>query len=852
MKKVCTLIVLLTVVSLASAQVKLSYYLPKDVSYDPEITKPKDFNGYEVGEMHITHDKLYYYMQELARISDRAVWEEYGRSYEHRPLGHLIISSPENILRLEEIREQHLKLSEPGVSAGIDVSDMPVIVRLGYGVHGNESSAHNAAQLVAYHLVAGNSNWIRDLLEHSVILIDPSLNPDGQTRHSGWVNINRSKNPVSDPSARGFSEWWPGGRTNHYWFDLNRDWLMVQHPESQGRVAAFHAWKPNINTDHHEMGASSTFFFQPGVPERNNPNVPNANYELTKEVATYHAKYLDNIGSYYYSEEGFDDFYFGKGSSYPDVHASVGILFEQAGYRGFERETSRGLKTFPFAIKNQFMVSLSSLDAGLHMRKKLLEHQKNFYLEAMNQAMSDPVKAWIFGDDKDLQRNARMVEMLQRHQIEVYGLKKQVEIDGISYYPGKAFIVPGRQKEYRFVKSLFETVTRFNDHVFYDISTWTMPLAFNLPYKDIRSVKELESLKGEKLNDIPWPEGKLLAERDAYAYLMSWENYYSPAVLYNLQKQGIRTLVATAPFTAVVDGKEKEFTYGTIMIPAYGQDQTNRDELYGTLDYLTKNTGITIEGVQTGLTEKGIDMGSNSFVPLDKPNVLILTDDGTSSSDAGENWHLLDQHFGMDVTLGNTNRFSRFDLDRYNVILASGSPSIGENGITALREWVRNGGTLIALKSANSWLSRNTFLNLEYKEPPESEEKLDYAWANQRSNRSIHSIPGSIFKAEIDITHPLCYGYYRKELPVFIRGGMGVLPGNDPYNNPVVLSKNPLISGYCSDRNKERLAETAFATVHGYGSGSIVSFYGESNFRAIWYGTARMMTNAVFFGPNLF
>ena len=296
----------------------LTYFL-EDIPYDDNVPSPEEFLGYQVGEWHIQHALMVQYLERLAETSDRAMIYEYGRSHEFRPLVHLVITSEENQRNLDEIQANHLALTDPEQSADLDVSNMPAVVRLGYGVHGNEQSAHNAAPLVAYYLAAGQSAKVQELLDNMVIVIDPSLNPDGQDRFASWVNRHKSNTLNPDPNSREFRDVWPGSRTNHYWFDLNRDWLPVQHPESHGRVKAYHQWMPNINTDHHEFGSSSTFFFQPGEPLRVNPRTPQVTDELTMEVAKYHAEFFDEIGQTYYTQQGFDDFYYGKGSTYPDV-----------------------------------------------------------------------------------------------------------------------------------------------------------------------------------------------------------------------------------------------------------------------------------------------------------------------------------------------------------------------------------------------------------------------------------------------------------------------------------------------------------------------------------------------------
>ena len=256
------------------AQTSLDYYLPDDTRYDPSIPKPGQVIGHEVGEWHITHDKLINYMKALAMASNRMIWQEYGRTYEYRELGTLIITSSGNLEQLDRIKAEHKKLTDPERSAEVDITTTPIVIYMGYSVHGNEASGSNAAMLAAYYLAAGQGNKIDNLLTNAVIILDPSLNPDGLTRFATWVNSRKSYHVSTDPFNVEQNEFWPRGRTNHYWFDLNRDWLPSQLPESQGRLKVFHDWKPNLLTDHHEMGTNATFFFQPGIPSRNNPLTP--------------------------------------------------------------------------------------------------------------------------------------------------------------------------------------------------------------------------------------------------------------------------------------------------------------------------------------------------------------------------------------------------------------------------------------------------------------------------------------------------------------------------------------------------------------------------------------------------
>jgi hypothetical protein len=846
MKRIYLLVISLLLSFSATSQEGIEYFLPKDISYNREIPTPKQFTGHEIGEWHLSHDKLYYYLLKLADISGRAVWEEYGRSYENRPLGKLIISSPENIRSLEQLRVQHVKLCDPAVSDDLDLTNMPLFINLGYGIHGNESSAQNASAVVAYYLTAGEGKEIDELLRNAIILIDPALNPDGMQRHSSWVNMTRSLNNNPDINSWEFSEPWPGGRTNHYWFDLNRDYIMLQHPETRGRVASFFKWRPNINTDHHEMEASSTFFFQPGIQSRNNPLVPVENQQLTAEIGKFHEKYLNNIGSLYYTEESFDDFYVGKGSAYPDIHGSVGILFEQAGTKGHLRETPAGLLTFPFAIRNQFTVSLSSMEAGLRMKDKLLESLRKFYKDALKEADNHNVKAYIFSEPDDNGRISSFINNLLQHQIKVYSLTKDISKNGITYKVANSYIVPLKQNEFRFIRSLFEPVKDFKDSTFYDISTWILPMSFNIPYAAITTLKELDGLTGAEIKNTPVTAGKVISSGQPYAYLFEWNEYYTPKALYKIQNAGVTAKVSTKEFVYVDGSLRKKFGYGTILVPVNGQKLT-ADEIKALVERMAEDCGITIYGVSTGLTAEGIDLGSNSFTILEKPSVLMLTGDGISSGETGEIWHMFDTRFGIPVTLTRGERIGSVDLSRYNVMIIAGSPDVTATVITRIREWNRTGGTIIAYKGGNNWLVRNKLAAIEYK-PAVKEKKKEGRFIDRAVDSQVQLIAGSIFETKLDLTHPLCYGYTRPVMPVMKSGASAVLKNENIYNNPVVYTGSPLLSGYCTKENEERIAGTAFASING---NRIISIYDNTNFRAIWFGTSKIFMNAVFFGQMM-
>ncbi len=846
MEKTLLLIILTSSLNILNAQVGTEYYLPGKKNLNPSIITPKQFAGHDIGDLHLTHDKLYYYMLELDRLSDRAVWEEYGKSHEGRPLGHLVISSPENIGTLEKLRLQHLELCDPEKSQNLDIRNMPLIVKMGYGIHGNESSAQNASAVVAYYLVAAEGPEIDEILKNTVILIDPSLNPDGMQRHSTWVNSAKSNILNSDPASWEFSETWPGGRTNHYWFDLNRDYLMLQHPESKGRIESFYRWRPNIVTDHHETGPNETFFFQPGIQSRNNPLTPSENQQLTAEIGKYHEKHLNAIGSLYFTEESFDDYYIGKGSSYPDIHGSVGILFEQAGVKGHLRETPGGLLSFPFAIRNQVAVSLSTLEAGVQMKDKLMDSQRRFYREAMTQAERHNIKAYVFGEPVDKTKLHEFIDILLKHRIKIHKLSKNYEKNGILFTPENSFFVSLRQPEYRFIRSLFEPVREFTDSTFYDTSTWVLPMAFNIDYTGISVAKEMEGLTGEEITAPGEIKGRLISGKDPYAYLFEWDEYLSPKALYRLQDAGIRTRVASEGFRYGDGTSSISFSCGTILIPASGQPVEGK-ELSDLIGNVAADCGITVHGVETGLTDFGIDLGSNKFHILTKPSVMMIIGSGINSADAGEIWHMFDTKFRIPLTLTTSSTLSSAGIDRFNVIIVAGSPGLTPEAIENIKDWNLRGGVIIGYKSGNEWLARNEFAEIEYI-PPVSRNRLAGIYANRQADRLVHQIPGSIFETRLDLTHPLCYGFSKQLLPVFKSGNSAVKANSNIYNNPVRYTERPFLSGYCTKENLDRISGSAFASVH---ENKVISIYDNTNFRAFWYGTSKIFMNAVFFGQIL-
>lgn len=832
--------------SVLFAQIDLNYYLPKNVTYNKKIPTPKEVIGHEVGEWHVSHDKLVRYMEVVAEASDRVTIKKFGETYERRPLVLLTITSPDNQKNIDQIKDQHKDLTNPSKSGGLNISNMPAVLYMGYSIHGNEPSGSNASLAVAYYLAAAEGERINEILKNVVILLDPSFNPDGLDRFASWANTRRSLVEVADPQNLEQNEPWPRGRTNHYWFDLNRDWLPAQLPESQARLRNFHEWKPNVLTDHHEMGTNSTFFFQPGIPSRNNPLTPENVYRLTEKMGEYHAKALDQIGSLYYTKESFDDYYFGKGSTYPDINGAIGILFEQASSRGHAQESVHGVLKFPFTVRNQFATTLSTINAVTDLREEFLKHQKDFYSEALREGQQDRAKAYVFGSQKDPLRAYHLAELINRHDIDIYKLNRDLSINGKSFTPEGHYIVPLNQAQYRLIKAMFETRTSFTDSLFYDISTWTLPLAFNLPYADVGG-QYGSNLQGEKFDPVK-PEGKFTEAVIPYAYIFEWYGYYSPKLLYKLQDAGLKAKVATEPFISA----GKRFDRGSIVIPAIGQD-IKPDSINKLLKKLTKETGIEVTTVASGLDYSTFSLGSPTFESLEKPKIALLVGDGVSSYEAGEVWHQLDIRYEIPVSRLSVEDFQRWDLSRYNtIIMVSGSySSLSDKDKEKFKQWISAGGTLIAQRTALSWLSNQNIINLILKKSEKKDSLTQRRYIDINKYSGAQTTGGSIFNVKGDLTHPLLYGYTDEEFSTFRNHNIFMQASKNPFGNPLVYTSNPLQSGYISKENLQRLQNTAMAGTVSLGRGKIVALTDNTNFRAFWYGTNKLFANAIFFGPEI-
>ena len=817
------------------SQVDKDYFLPTNEKYNDGIPKPKEILGFNVGDWHINHDKLINYLTKLSESSKRIKIENRGYTYENRPLVLLTITSEKNHSRLEELRKNHINILNKSLSQN-NLKKIPAVVYQGFSVHGNEASGSNAAVLLAYYLASSEDEKVLELLDNLIILLDPSLNPDGLQRFSQWVNSQRSyiKNP--DSYEREYNEIWPGGRTNHYWFDLNRDWLTVQLNESKSRILTFNKWLPNILTDHHEMGKDQTFFFQPGIPSSVNSLISKKNQDLTLKISKFHEKELDEIGSLYYSKEDYDDFFLSKGSAYPDINGGIGILFEQASSRGYNQNTENGLLTFPFSIRNQFKTAISTLKAANYLKEELLEYQIEFFNNSKLEGRKKKEKAILFGNQKDISSTFKLVDILKTHNIKIHNLKKDIKINGKKFAIENSFVVPLNQEKFKVIQAIFNKQKKFTDSTFYDVSSWTIPLAFDVNFEKISDI----NLIGKVIENDKKIIIKNLKKAD-YAYLFETHGYYYPKALYKLLDYGLRTKVSMKKFKI----NNKSFDYGTIMIPTHNQN-LNPNEIHKILSEVSVTSELNIYGTNTGASQEGIDLGSRNFKTIKKPKIGLLVGDGVRSYDAGEIWYIMDRQYNIPITKIDTRILERLNLEKYtHFIFPSFTGDLSTKTLNKIKSWIEKGGTLILYREAIKWAKRNHLIEIEIIENELIAENVDFV---DRTNfKKAQSISGAIFKANLDRTHPINFGIENNSISLFRNTDIFIKPDNESYNNPIKYDKNPLISGYTSKENLKTLSNTVPFKIQSIENGRVIIMTDNTNFRGYWIGTQHFLANMIFY-----
>ena len=806
-----------------------SYFYPNAGKFNPAIPTPAQFLGYQIGEQHTRHDRLVEYFKELDRLSERVTVEEIGKTFEQRAQIAAVFTSKSNHARIEEIRKAHLAGQANG-----ETQNVPLVIHLGYNVHGNEPSSSEAAMLTAYYITASENEETLKWMENMVILMDPVINPDGRDRHTHWANMHKGTPPVADPLDREHTEIWPGGRFNHYWFDLNRDWFLATFPETKNRINFFHKWRPYVQTDHHEMGTTSTFYFDPGEEASNNPLVPNYLYKkIYPKYAEYFTKATDKIGSLYFTKEAYDKLYPGYGSSYINFYGGAGFLFEQASSRGHVQETTTIPITFAFTIRNQLVGSLAIIRASIAEKNSLLQMRKEFFAVSKEQAAKALVKGYVFGDPNDQTRTNAFIEKLLLHRIDVYEMP-----NSNNYY------VPTNQDNHIMVRTIFENQITYKDSSFYDASVWSLIHAYGLPFSEVKTAMT----PGKKIETIP---ASTISEfiKSNYGYLINNTDYNIHKFIYELQQGGAILKTAFRPFSSMINGQEVKFGYGSIFIPVQ-QQNISGENLYELIKKASKSSNIKVHSIETGYNNTGVDLGSSYLKTLRKPEALMIIGTGVAASEAGEVWHLLDQRLQMPITKIDILNIGRADLSRYNtLVIVSGVYSLMDKATTEkIKSWVQNGNTIITIKGGSEWAIKNGFTKESLLQDTSKQTTVRQDFDRAVEIEGAKALGGSIFRVDLDTTHPIGFGFSTRKIAVYKNSLTFFQNSKNPYSTVAQYLTEPLIGGYVHPSTMKKIKGSASILVGSEGAGRVIMFADEPNFRGTWYGTNKLFLNALFYG----
>ncbi len=837
--------------------------------YDPSIPTPASVLGYEIGTRYTNLWNLDRYLDRLVAASNRITRVVYGETYEHRPLQLLIISTPEHLARLDEIRAANLKLTDPRTTPSKEaeqlINSLPAIVWLSYGVHGNESSSPEAALLTAYQLCAGTDERTMNILRNTIVLIDPVANPDGRERFVQWITGASGKNPQVHPEAYEQNEPWPNGRTNHYLFDLNRDWSWLTQRETQARIHHYRRWMPHVHVDFHEMRYTSTYFFFPAaVPIHQ--SLPPEVVKWGKMFGKANAEALNMMGEPYYVGELFDMFYPGFGDSWPTFNGAIGMTYEQAGQSGRAiRRPSGDTLTLRVRARNHFVTGMATLETTANHRRERLRDFYTFWESALNPA--GPTKGFIMKEEADPNRAARMVNTLLQQGIEVHQLQSDVQLDAQRFYaqrsrrerfPKGTYFISLQQPHSRLALALLEPKTVASDTFFYDVSVWSLPVAYGLEAYTTSQPLPREAIK---LTSVKPVAGGIVGGRASFAYLIPWERNDAAKLVWRLLSGGHTLTYALKPFTI----GNRAFRAGTII----ALTGSNSPSLHDDIERHARTFGIDLYAANTGLSEHGISLGSDNVRPLKLPSIAVITDAPVRATSYGELWYMFDQEYDIPFTAIRARDLSATVLAKYDVLIL---PEGGDyrtvfdsTKIAHLKHWVQTGGVLIGLQGGADFLTKNrsgitaALLETDRKDDEKTKEEKEQEKARkeaakretlfERQERErLEVLPGAIFKAFIDTTHPIGFGYPRE---IF------VLKDN---STPLVLAEGGLnvgrfstdsseVSGYAPKIKASKVADSAFIIDFRSGNGRVVLITETVTFRMFWKGLERLLINSILFLP---
>lgn len=819
-----------------------------------QLQSPAEFLGYELGDRWTPHHAVLEYVTHVAEESDYATIQKYGETYEHRELVYLVVTTPENHENIDEIRLNNLRMT--GLEEGDITPNQKAIVWLSYNVHGNETSSSEAAMKTLYELVQPGNDASKTWLENTVVIMDPMINPDGRDRYVYWYKQMMGEEPNAKYVAREHHEPWPGGRSNHYLFDLNRDWAWRVQKESQQRYEIYKQWFPHIHVDYHEQGYDNPYYFAPAA-EPFHDAITDWQRQFQTTIGENHIKYFDQEGWLYFTKERFDLFYPSYGDTWPTFHGSIGMTYEQAGHStaGLAIEKAEGdTLTLRDRILHHYTTGMSTVEISSEHADRLIDEFQNYFTQARENPAGQ-YKTFVIKADNNPDKIYDLLSDLDRNQIE-YGTAGEEQImGGYNYSTGETgqvsileddIVVSTYQPQGNFVRILFEPNPELSDSLTYDITAWDAHYRFGL------EGYALENRINPELNISAddFRSSEITGSENPYAYILEWNSLNDARFLSDITQQGVKSRFSKVDFE--IDGKS--YKKGSLVITRNnnGQHGDSFDEI---IQNAAKKYHRTIYGSPSGYVTGGSDFGSSNVEFIEEPTVALLMGEGTSSLNAGEIWHFFDQQLNYPATLIHADHLMKAELDSFNVlILPSGyyTDILTDQAIEKISSWTSDGGKLIAFGETNRILASRDGFQLQRKivnqGPPSNEEKLQ-PYEDQTRNRASSRIPGSIFKTTLDNSHPLAYGY--GDFYFSLKTDEDAYEYFDSgWNVGTIQSAEANISGFAGHKAKQMLENTLSFGVQPHGSGQVVYFIDNPLYRGFWENGKLLIANAVFIVGN--
>lgn len=845
-----------------------------DLSYNPAIPAPEAFLGYPLGTEITLYASMLDYFKKLDESSPKVTFHTYGKTYEGRPLAYVVISSEANQSKIEELRSNHLKLTDPDAISAAEAAKImdkdPVFLSMSYGIHGNEASSCEAVMQVAYRLAAAKDAATLSLLDNAVIVLFICINPDGRDRYGYWYKSVQREIPAAEPSDLEHFEPWPNGRTNHYWFDLNRDWFFMVNRESQAHSAEYQRWMSQVHVDYHEQGYNANYFTAPGATPRN-LLLPKSYEALSDTFGRANIRAFDKNKISYFTREVFDFFFPGYGSSYPGVMGAVSMLTEQGGIGGGRLVVTEDgtVNTLRQRIWDHYATSMATLLRAGEMRRALLQYSYDAWNYRNSAALT---KAYFLPDDGNSYLYDA-IDLLLKHGVRVERASSEFSADAMDFRTGKTgrktfskgtFVINAQQPRHLFLHSVMERNMAIEDSVMYDVSTWSIPLAYNL---EAFSTQGIAKIPSEAVKEAPARVQGLTNPEASYAFVVDWKQRNAPKALSALWEKGYRVRSAKEPFS---DG-QTQYGEGTLIV-MLGQNMEHLRKVKEDMASIAKNCMVQIRGYDSGRMALGFDLGSSNNRPVTKPKVALMIDAPFDVNSCGQIYFLFDQETGLPVerirtgTLQQTavpkfgSRYGYADLKDYNVLILPGGGSglkevFQKEQLDQLRVWVEGGGVLIAQESAAAFFtdSRSKFTKIRLSEPkPDTSDAAKFVkYADRREFEGLKRIPGAALQGTIDATNPLAFGLPQNIY--MLKNGTEALFADPALQTVGRYHENPdalLSSGYAPADKLKQLAGQVFAGVLPMGRGKVVFFVDNPQFRMYWRGPSRMMQNAVMLLPG--